>query len=64
MAYLESERLAREERQDVHRCRVAAACPACRTRVRVPLIHAVQATIQVRCGRCGARFKVDVYSVA
>ena len=64
MAYLERERLAREERQDARRCLVATACPACGATVRVTTGGAWGATVLVECLRCKARFKVTIHGAA
>ncbi len=64
MAYLESERLAREERQDAWQCLVATACPACGATVSVKTGGAWGATVLVECLKCRARFKVTIYGAA
>lgn len=63
MAYLEAERLAREERQEAQaRGRVAVACPVCASRVLVRVT--MENVREVECERCRTRFLVHVSGAA
>ena len=63
VAYLERERLAREERQDARR-RVEVACPRCMTRVDIRSDGNRPVAVDTRCNRCGAEFRVKICGAA